>query len=360
MACRNASDFTFNKINTTISDTYADFRDVLTAYFHEYKIQKVTNHIHESFYQTVMEFAVKRPFNWLQPRSGIVKGIKQKETAQLFFFDALGVEYLGYIIAKCKRLGLIVEAHIGHAVLPSITSANKEFLPMFAKPQKDIKDLDELKHHSKVFDYERRHEPIYLFSELQIIDDELERIHSQLVQGDFERAVICSDHGASRLAVIAEKLNDSPIEMEEKGEHSGRCCPVAEDPKLPYVAYENGYAVLADYERFKGSRRANVEVHGGATLEEVVVPILTGRFLVSIFAALAQLEREQILIRQQEGVKAQKAAGTYTGGRPRIKIDQRQFNTVVSHWHSGEITAIQAMNELSIKKSTFYRLVKQT
>ena len=62
--------------------------------------------------------------------------------------------------------------------------------------------------------------------------------------------------------------------MEEKGEHSGRCCPVAEDPKLPYVAYENGYAVLADYERFKGSRRANVEVHGGATLEEVIVPIL--------------------------------------------------------------------------------------
>ena len=268
------SDFTFNKINTTISDMYSDFRDVLTAYFHEYKIQKVTNHIHESFYLTVMDFAVKRPFNWLQPRSSIVKGIKQKETAQLFFFDALGVEYLGYIIAKCERLGLIVETHIGHAVLPSITSTNKEFLPMFAKPQKDIKSLDEIKHHSKVFDYERRHEPIHLFSELQIIDNELERIHSQLVQGDFDRAVICSDHGASRLAVIAEKLNDSPIEMEEKGEHSGRCCPVAEDPKLPYVAYENGYAVLADYERFKGSRRANVEVHGGATLEEVVVPIL--------------------------------------------------------------------------------------
>lgn len=272
--CDYLSDFTFNKINTTVPDAYSDFRDVLTAYFHEYKVQKITNHIHESFYQMVMDFAVKRPFNWLQPRSAIVKGIKQKDTAQLFFFDALGVEFLGYIIAKCERLGLIIETHIGHGVLPSITAANKEFIPMFAKPQKDIKDLDELKHHSKVFDYERRHEPIHLFSELQIIDDELERIHSQLVQGDFDRAVICSDHGASRLAVIAEKLNDSPIEMEEKGEHSGRCCPVAEYPKLPYAAYENGYAVLADYERFKGSRKANVEVHGGATLEEVVVPIL--------------------------------------------------------------------------------------
>lgn len=84
----------------------------------------------------------------------------------------------------------------------------------------------------------------------------------------------------------------------------------------------------------------------------------TGRFLVSIFAALAQLEREQILIRQQEGVNAQKAAGTYTGGRPRIRVNEKQFNTVVNRWKNGEITAVQAMNDLSIKKSTFYRMVK--
>ncbi len=84
----------------------------------------------------------------------------------------------------------------------------------------------------------------------------------------------------------------------------------------------------------------------------------TGRFLVSIFAALAQLEREQILIRQQEGVNAQKAAGTYTGGRPRIQVDVKQFKATVARWRSGDITAVQAMNELSMKKSTFYRMVK--
>ncbi len=32
--------------------------------------------------------------------------------------------------------------------------------------------------------------------------------------------------------------------------------------------------MLADYGRFKGSRAANVEVHGGASLEEVVVPVI--------------------------------------------------------------------------------------
>ena len=32
--------------------------------------------------------------------------------------------------------------------------------------------------------------------------------------------------------------------------------------------------LYANYDRFKGGRKANIEVHGGATLEEVVVPII--------------------------------------------------------------------------------------
>ncbi len=94
--------------------------------------------------------------------------------------------------------------------------------------------------------------------------------------------------------------------------------------------------------------------------EQIDTATPTGRFLVSIFAALAQLEREQILIRQQEGVNAQKAAGTYTGGRPRVQVNKKQFDTVVSRWRSGEISAVQAMNELSMKKSTFYRMIQAT
>ena len=92
--------------------------------------------------------------------------------------------------------------------------------------------------------------------------------------------------------------------------------------------------------------------------EQIDTATPTGRFLVSIFAALAQLEREQILTRQKEGVAAQKAAGTYTGGRPRTQINKRQFDAVVSKWRSGEISAVRAMEELSMKKSTFYRMVK--
>ena len=93
--------------------------------------------------------------------------------------------------------------------------------------------------------------------------------------------------------------------------------------------------------------------------EQIDTSTPTGRFLVSIFAALAQLEREQILARQTEGIAAQKAKGIYTGGRPRVQVDQKQFDSVVRRWKSGEITAVQAMKELRISKATFYRIVKE-
>ena len=37
---------------------------------------------------------------------------------------------------------------------------------------------------------------------------------------------------------------------------------------------EDGFWVIANYQRFRGGRKADVEVHGGATLEEVVVPVI--------------------------------------------------------------------------------------
>ena len=90
-----------------------------------------------------------------------------------------------------------------------------------------------------------------------------------------EKAVVFSDHGASRLAVIYRHESESMLELPEKGIHSGRCCPADEDPGIPQAIYKDGYAVLGNYDRFKGSRKANLEVHGGASLEEVVVPVIT-------------------------------------------------------------------------------------
>ena len=83
----------------------------------------------------------------------------------------------------------------------------------------------------------------------------------------------------------------------------------------------------------------------------------TGRFMLTIFAAVAQLEREYILARQKEGIEIAKAEGKYKGRKP-IDIDKDKFIEVYSKWKAGEITARAGMEELRIKASTFYRRVK--
>jgi len=267
--------FRFTPVNMQVPENNAGLRDALTQYFHAYKQQKVTNRIWPAFLQQVMQYADERPYNMLQARSTLAAKM-DKQHAQLFFFDALGVEYLAYIQAKCEQYGLLADIAIGVCQLPSITKENKEFIQFFVGGCKKIDALDEVKHHSQVFDYRQCREPIHLFRELEIIDEQLRLIHSQLIRGAFGKAVIIADHGASRLAVINNQQSGSTIQLDEKGEHSGRCCPSDTDPGIASAAYTaNGYVVLANYDRFKGGRLANVEVHGGATLEEVIVPLIT-------------------------------------------------------------------------------------
>ena len=134
--------------------------------------------------------------------------------------------------------------------------------------------LDEVKHSGEQnFNYEMTKTPIHLTAELQIIDSVLEEVTSKLTGKDVNKVLLVSDHGASRLAVINEQ--ECKWEMASKGQHSGRCCPCCDaDVKSQYATQENGFWVLANYDRFKGGRKASVEVHGGATLEEVVIPLI--------------------------------------------------------------------------------------
>ena len=263
--------FVFDSYNSHLKNDNISLADDLTYYFNRYKYQKIRNCIDDDFIEYVDKYAIERPYNKLRCRSAVTRTI-DKEGVQAYFIDALGAEHLGYIQAKCREYGMISDIQIVRCELPSITSINKEFKERFET--RDVKELDDLKHHSTIYLYERCQLPIHLFEELKVIDKELRNIRDLLRSHGAQKAVIFSDHGASRLAVIYRHENEK-IELEEKGKHSGRCCRCEQNPNLDQAAYENGWAVLANYERFKGGNKAQVEVHGGASLEEVVVPIVT-------------------------------------------------------------------------------------
>lgn len=81
----------------------------------------------------------------------------------------------------------------------------------------------------------------------------------------------------------------------------------------------------------------------------------TGKFMLTVFGAVAELEREYILQRQREGIAIAKEQGKYTG---RKSAQYPDFDVVVSRWRKGELTAVQAMKRLGMTSSTFYRHVR--
>lgn len=83
-----------------------------------------------------------------------------------------------------------------------------------------------------------------------------------------------------------------------------------------------------------------------------------GKLIFTIFAGLAQFEREQTLQRQREGIEEAKAAGKYKGRQP-IRVDETMFEAEVKIMREGKQTARQAMEHLGLKPNTFYRRLKE-
>lgn len=324
-----------SKVYPDLAKYISKFRfknELLDDYFDKYKYQKLINRILPSFEALVDEQSTRMDFvTVLKPRSSIVDKL-DIHNSKAFFFDALGVEYLGYIQKKCNEYGLSTNISCARCELPSITAFNKEFVETLTAKGcsvSDIKDLDEIKHHGEdSFDYEKEKTPIYLIRELEIIDELIQKIRASIFGGQYEKAIIISDHGASRLAVLHGTENI--WSMATSGEHSGRCCKVSEiDNKPDFAIEESGFWVLANYDRFKGGRRANVEVHGGASIEEVTVPIIEITQKQSNIEAFITDDSKTILL----GAKEHAIVKIYVSIKSdniSIKLDDRYFDATAS------------------------------
>lgn len=79
--------------------------------------------------------------------------------------------------------------------------------------------------------------------------------------------------------------------------------------------------------------------------------------VLQILSWMEQEKRDRIRKRQREGIDAAIKNGV-TFGRPKSTITE-VFKQVYTRWKSGEITAVKAMEEAGVKKTTFYKLVKE-
>ena len=98
---------------------------------------------------------------------------------------------------------------------------------------------------------------------------------------------------------------------------------------------------------------------GGAFVsqkENIDTTTPTGKFILTVFGAIAELERDYILQRQAEGIAIAKANGVYKGRKP---LDCPGFDKVYQQVELGKISATEAFRQLNVSKSTYYRRVRE-
>lgn len=83
----------------------------------------------------------------------------------------------------------------------------------------------------------------------------------------------------------------------------------------------------------------------------------TGVFMLTVFGAVAQLERDYIKERQAEGIAVAKSEGKYKGRKP-IEYP-KNWEKYYKMMRNGEMKGVEVMKLLDLKKTTFYKLIKQ-
>lgn len=84
---------------------------------------------------------------------------------------------------------------------------------------------------------------------------------------------------------------------------------------------------------------------------------MVNNILIEVLASIAEQERLTIRQRQAEGIAEAKKQGRLLG-RKKTELPT-EWELVTGLWKSGIITAVQAMDRLGLKKSTFYRMVRE-
>jgi len=243
-------------------------------YFSEYKWLKATDTISASFMEKVKTFAAQKGASVfaLPTRNSFVTQYYDDATT-ILFVDGMGIEYVDYLAHLFDELD---EKHFqcsydaGYCTLPSVTEINKDFMNGRNTAEPPIRDLDELKHSNNVH-------PESLIKQFGHLDSIKDRVLG-LLNGNISKVIIAADHGTSRLAVKirnTEYDNALPKPDGVSVYKYGRFCDDTVDETLyPTAISISDRLIFADYSRFIQPGAPIDEIHGGASLEEWIVPVI--------------------------------------------------------------------------------------
>jgi len=236
----------------------------INEYFKEYRISRIKNSISPRLVEILEEKNANEEsfFRWYYSFKPVINYIEDNEYTKIWI-DALGVEFLPLLISLLSQEGFKVDFNIGRANLPSTTGFNT-----FEGIER-ISDLDDFIHNQYSYSY-----PDNLIREIDIIKSIVEKIAKTK-----ESILIFSDHGFTAFANT--KFDGKKILGLKFAEREGRYAEIADEKSMPvedenffvYPSEEGKKYLIATKHKFF-SETSYRETHGGATPEEVLVPVI--------------------------------------------------------------------------------------
>jgi hypothetical protein len=294
-------------LNNDLSENSAGLTQLHYEYFAEYKWLKATDTITRAFVDTVRAIAKQRgeSIYLLPPRNQLVTEMYDDHT-MILFVDGMGIEYadyLAFLFADLDQAKYRFSIKAGYCNLPTITEINKDFLHERQMIEPPMRELDEHKHANCIY-------PENVIKELDILRTVKDRALSAL-SGTITRIIIATDHGTSRMAVRIRNTEFDNVLPKPEGSSvykHGRFCEKNPDGAEyeTAISYE-GKLIFADYSRFVQFGAPIDEIHGGASLEEWMVPVAV------IESTYDALKKEKVEIELLTGeIKPQVGTGLIT------------------------------------------------
>lgn len=243
------------------------------TYFEEYKRSKISNHLSNA----ISEFITSQngsPANfhgWYDEIKTVNTVLNDREDIDVvYWLDGLGLDWLPFIVSIIEKpihSGVFLnEIFVAASELPTCTANNKTNIQKVAgdrlKPK--IGDIDTYAHTPKAY-------PDYIIEEMDRVEKSVEDV---LNKYNGKKIAFVSDHGITYLSQFCQGLDLAGVQSD----HSGRVAIRAGGD----IVADNNYLILDDKKTMCAlshkSLCAKVNVglgaHGGATPEEVLVPII--------------------------------------------------------------------------------------
>lgn len=162
-----------------------------------------------------------------------------------------------------------------------------------------------------------------------------------------------------------ELMKELEVEKVYTDKTSGKSADRPELQKMMEFVREGDSVIVESISRFARNTKDllelteqldNKQVQFISMKESIDTKTASGKFMLTIFGAVAELEREYIKERQREGIAIAKEQGKYKG-RPEKKLEN--FEEIYHKWKNENLTAVGASRQLGISRSTFYRKVAE-